>query len=81
MAHLTSRANPGVVTTAERLASLVFVCLMFCLGQSATAQSNYTLRSPDQRIEVRVRAADRLSYDVLLNVNSKPRSTRLKSGV
>lgn len=31
------------------------------------AQSNYSLRSPDQRIEVRVRAADRLSYDVLLN--------------
>src|SRR5688572_2407487 len=33
------------------------------------AQSNYSLRSPDQRIEVRVRAADRLSYDVLFNGN------------
>ena len=31
------------------------------------AQSDYSLRSPDQRIEVRVRTADRLSYDVLLN--------------
>ena len=39
----------------------------FCLAQSASAQSSYTLRSPDQRIEVRVRAGDRLTYDVLLN--------------
>jgi alpha-glucosidase len=31
------------------------------------AQSSYSLRSPDQRIEVRIRAADRLTYDVLLN--------------
>ena len=42
---------------------------MLCLGGSVMAQSNYSLRSPDQRIEVRVRAADRLSYDVLLNGN------------
>jgi alpha-glucosidase len=41
--------------------------LMMCLTGSAIAQSNYTLRSPDQRIEVRIRAADRLTYDVLLN--------------
>ena len=39
------------------------------MGESALAQSNYSLRSPDQRIEVRVRAADRLGYDVLLNGN------------
>src|SRR5688572_11711794 len=50
--------------SAERLASLVLA--FFCLGASGMAQS-YSLRSPDQRIEVRVRAADRLSYDVLLN--------------
>ncbi|HEX5876170.1 MAG TPA: glycoside hydrolase family 97 protein [Pyrinomonadaceae bacterium] len=51
----------------KRLASVVllFWLSLFCLGQSAMAQ--YNLRSPDQRIEVRVRAADRLSYDVLLN--------------
>src|SRR5215216_3430545 len=50
---------------AERLAILVLA--FFCLGESAMAQSNYSLRSPDQRIEVRIRAADRLNYDVLLN--------------
>ncbi|HET9713064.1 MAG TPA: glycoside hydrolase family 97 catalytic domain-containing protein, partial [Pyrinomonadaceae bacterium] len=38
-------------------------------GESAIAQSNYSLRSPDQKIEVRIRAADRVSYDVLLNGN------------
>ncbi len=50
---------------------LLFISVIstFCLGQTAEAQSNYTLHSPDQRIEVRVRAADRLSYDVLLNGN------------
>lgn len=35
--------------------------------QDAAAQSNYAVRSPDQRIEVRVRAANRLTYDVVLN--------------
>ncbi len=33
------------------------------------AQSSYTLFSPDHRLEVRIHAADRLSYDVLLNGN------------
>ena len=46
---------------------LALLLALFSLGESAMAQSNYSLRSPDQRIEVRVRAADRLSYDVLLN--------------
>ncbi len=31
------------------------------------AQSNTTLFSPDRRIEIRIRAADRLRYDVLFN--------------
>lgn len=52
----------------KTLAFFVLV-LWLCLVQTAAAQTNYSLRSPDQRIEVRVRAADRLSYDVLLNGN------------
>ena len=45
---------------------LTFFCLsVFCFTGIASAQS-YTLRSPDQRIEVRVLASDRLTYDVLL---------------
>jgi len=33
------------------------------------AQSSYTLFSPDHRLEVRIHATDRLSYDVLINGN------------
>ncbi|HZN00746.1 MAG TPA: glycoside hydrolase family 97 protein [Pyrinomonadaceae bacterium] len=33
------------------------------------AQSSYTLFSPDHRLKVRIHAANRLSYDVLLNGN------------
>ena len=39
----------------------------FFVAGHALAQSNYSLHSPDQRIEVRIRLADRIRYDVLLN--------------
>jgi alpha-glucosidase len=42
---------------------------MCCLAENATAQSAYVLRSPDQKIEVRVRAEDLFKYDVLFNGN------------
>jgi alpha-glucosidase len=38
--------------------------LFTSLVSYASAQSNYTLLSPDNRIEVKVRAADRIRYDV-----------------
>lgn len=47
------------------------------VGESAMAQSNYTLRSPNQRIEVRVRAAERITYDVLLNGDPLLQDSRL----
>ena len=47
--------------------SVTVAVLIFCSAQTVFAQSAHTLRSPDQRIEVRVRAADRLTYDVLFN--------------
>jgi alpha-glucosidase len=37
------------------------------LGSNAMAQSGYSLRSPDRRIEIQVRLGDRLHYSVLLN--------------
>ncbi len=55
--------------SAGRLVSFVLLLWLSTLGENAAAQSSYSLRSPDQRIEVRVRAGDRLSYDVLLNGN------------
>ena len=39
--------------------------LMLSTG-TVSAQSSYDLRSPDGRIEIRVRTADRIRYDVLL---------------
>lgn len=39
----------------------------FCLVTIAEAQSSYDLRSPDKRIEVRIRAAHGVRYDVVLN--------------
>src|SRR6184192_3749787 len=39
----------------------------FFVAGHALAQSNYSLHSPDQRIEARIRLADRIRYDVLLN--------------
>jgi alpha-glucosidase len=53
----------------HKTAQIIFSLAILCSGESAIAQSNYSLRSPDQRIEVRIRAADRLTYDVLLNGN------------
>src|SRR5436305_13045128 len=55
----------------KRYSKLVFVLItmlssFFVAGQ-ALAQSNHSLNSPDQRIEVRIRLADRIRYDVLLN--------------
>jgi alpha-glucosidase len=38
----------------------------FCLG-SASGQDSHTLRSPDNRIEIRIRTAGDIRYDVLLN--------------
>ena len=45
---------------------LPLLALLLCIGNAA-AQSDYSLRSPNKRIEVRIRAADRIQYDVLLN--------------
>src|SRR5256885_6022761 len=43
----------------------VLVCLLVC-ACNAAAQSSYDLRSPDGRIEIRIRTTNELRYDVLL---------------
>src|SRR6185436_8602261 len=45
--------------------TLVLVLLFF--RGTASAQSGYSLRSPDQKIEVRIRTGDRFKYDVLFD--------------
>ena len=47
------------------LLSLLAPCLF--LAVNAAAQPAYTLHSPDRKIEVRIRAAGRIQYDVLFN--------------
>ena len=39
----------------------------FSIGTTAQAQSSFDLKSPDKRIEVRVRTAQGIRYDVVLN--------------
>lgn len=51
----------------KTLASFLFVVGALSVTQNATAQSSYDLRSPDNRIEVRVRTVGQIRYDVLLN--------------
>src|SRR5512140_3672966 len=46
---------------------LPFAFAALWLAPGAFAQPNYTLRSPDRKIEVRIRAAARIQYDVLYN--------------
>ena len=46
---------------------LTLSAVFFAFSASTPAQSSYDLRSPDNRIEVRIRTAPVLRYDVLLN--------------
>ena len=46
------------------------VVLVFVSAGFMQAQSSHDLRSPDNRIEIRIRTADRIRYDVLLNGRS-----------
>ncbi len=46
---------------------LVPALAVLWLTSGAAAQGNYNLRSPDNRIEVKIRTGDQLQYDVLVN--------------
>src|SRR5437667_9055789 len=50
--------------SSRKLVWLIFSVLLYA-GMTA-AQSSYDLRSPDNRIEIRIRTAERIRYDVLL---------------
>ena len=51
---------------AQRTSSLLLAACL-CLAGNAAAQSSYSLRSPDKKTEVRIRAGSRMQYDVLRN--------------
>ena len=54
----------------KTLTTFFLLQILLCMDHFAgnvMAQTGYTLRSPDQNIELRIRSLDRLTYDVLLN--------------
>ena len=48
------------------LISLVFTAALCASGALAAEQSSFDLKSPDKRIEVRIRTAHGIHYDVVL---------------
>ena len=49
----------------KTVASLVLVALTFLVA-NAFGQSSYDVQSPDKRIEIRIRTAGQLRYDVIV---------------
>jgi alpha-glucosidase len=49
------------------LACLLLLAVVVVSNEKANAQSSYDLRSPDNRIEVRIRTSGQIRYDVILN--------------
>ena len=45
---------------------LLILVLVACSSTNSSAQSSYDLRSPDGRIEVRIRTAGQIRYDIVL---------------
>ena len=58
----------------KRTFAILVLLLIFCLAENlaenAMDQSGYSLHSPDQKIEVRIRTADRIKYDIVFNGNA-----------
>src|SRR5580658_1476311 len=52
-----------------------------CVGGTAVAESEYELRSPDNRIEIRIRTTGRIQYDVLLKGKTLLRDSLLSINI
>jgi alpha-glucosidase len=52
---------------AKGTLAILLLLPTFFITEHAVAQQAYSLRSPDQKIEVRIRAGDRLKYDVVFS--------------
>ena len=55
-----------MVTSTKRYLTLLAMVVAALATANAFAQSSFDLRSPDNRIEVRIRTAHQIQYDVLL---------------
>lgn len=47
--------------------SFLAICAIVCTGTFAMADANYSLKSPDNRIDVAIHVAKKITYDVSLN--------------
>jgi alpha-glucosidase len=52
--------------TSDRASRIFVVLCMVFVGSRAAAESSYSLKSPDNRIEVQIHVTNRIAYDVLL---------------
>jgi alpha-glucosidase len=73
---------PGKVTPMQTLTHL-FLSLVFVAAviENGTAQSSYNLRSPDGRIEIRIRTTGQIRYDVVLKGRAVLESSTLSLDV
>jgi alpha-glucosidase len=61
--------------------SLLTLAASVCMAVGASAQTSYSLLSPDKRVEVRIRVGDRVRYDVLLNGKTLLRDSTLSINI
>lgn len=55
--------------------------LILCLAGFAMAQRDYSLHSPDNRIEIKIRTVDRLKYDVLFKGQPRLQDSQLSINI
>ena len=60
---------------------LLMLAPLVCVAADAAAQTGYSVRSPDGRIEVRVRTGERVRYDVLLKGRALLRDSTMSINV
>ena len=56
----------GLLGGFMKMSSALFLLIASLLVECGMAQSSYDLKSPDGRIEVRIRTAEKIQYDVVL---------------
>lgn len=60
---------------------LLMIASILSLAGEVMAQTNFSLRSPDKRIELRIRIEDRIRYDLLLNGKTLMRDSTMSLNI
>jgi len=56
---------------------VVFCSVLLAATAAISAETNYTLKSPDNRIEVQIHVANKITYEVSLNGKALVRDSSL----